>query len=124
MAAEQGFPWLSLQEPSRGRSLEAALEANFTSLRCCSPTVRPISRSERGVFTAARPELGAERLCRGYISSRTVPAPPSIVTIWPVCSVLTRPAMPTMVGIPISRATMAEWERMLPRSMSNPETDG
>src|SRR4029077_15181070 len=57
-------------------------------------------------------------------STRTVPAPPSMVTLCPLFSVPTSPAIPTMVGMPISRATMAEWERMLPRSMRSPETDG
>ena len=36
----------------------------------------------------------------------------------------TSSGMPTIVGMPISRATIAECERMLPRSMSRPETDG
>ncbi len=47
-----------------------------------------------------------------------------MVTLCPLFSVLTSPAIPTIVGIPISRATMAEWERMLPRSISSPETEG
>lgn len=57
-------------------------------------------------------------------SSRTVPAAPSSVTHRPVSSVATRPGMPTMVGIPISRATIAECDRMLPRSIRRPETEG
>ena len=57
-------------------------------------------------------------------STRTTPAPPSMVTLCPVFKVSTSPAIPTMVGMPISLATMAEWERMLPRSMRRPETEG
>ena len=53
-----------------------------------------------------------------------MPARPSIFTFWPVLSVLIRPLIPTIVGIPISRATTAECERMLPRSTRMPETAG
>ena len=35
-----------------------------------------------------------------------------------------KPVMPTIVGMPISRATTAECERMLPRSIRMPETAG
>ena len=57
-------------------------------------------------------------------STRTVPVPPSIVTLCPVFNVPTSPAIPTMVGMPISRATMAEWERMLRARSADPETEG
>lgn len=55
----------------------------------------------------------------------TVTAAPSIVTTWPVFSVEVSPSMPTIVGMPISRATMAEWERSCPsRSTRDPHTLG
>jgi phytol kinase len=56
--------------------------------------------------------------------SSSTPVEPSIVTVSPVFTSAVSPRMPTMVGMPISRATMAEWERIEPRSISSPEIDG
>jgi dolichol kinase len=56
--------------------------------------------------------------------SSTTPVAPSIVTTSSLFTSDVSPRMPTMVGMPISRATMAEWERIEPRSMSSPEIDG
>jgi dolichol kinase len=56
--------------------------------------------------------------------SSTAPVEPSIVTTSPVFTSDVRPRIPTIVGMPISRATIAEWERIEPRSISSPEIDG
>jgi phytol kinase len=56
--------------------------------------------------------------------SSTTPVEPSIVTTSPLSSIEVKPRMPTIVGMPISRATMAEWERIEPRSMSRPLIEG
>ena len=81
-----------------------------------------------GVCPVWNPDLGggSEVSDRsGYVdSTRTVPAEPSIVTRSPLRTVAIKPLMPTIVGMPISRATTAECERMLPRSMSSPEIAG
>jgi hypothetical protein len=61
---------------------------------------------------------------RFYCCSVTSPVDPFIVTTSPVFTSDVSPRMPTIVGMPISRATMAEWERMEPRSINRPEMEG
>jgi phytol kinase len=74
-----------------------------------------------GALVLALQLLGAVPSWR---SRRTVPALPSIVTMSPVFTSDVMPRIPTMVGMPISRATIAECERIDPRSMISPEIDG
>lgn len=57
-------------------------------------------------------------------TTSTVPDRPSIRTVFPEATCRSRPRMPTTVGMPISRATTAEWESTLPRSIRMPETAG
>jgi phytol kinase len=74
-----------------------------------------------GVVVLALQTIG---IVPSWRSITTVPAPPSIVTRSPDLTSEVSPRMPTMVGMPISRATIAECERIEPRSMSRPEIDG
>ena len=69
-----------------------------------------------GVLVLALQALG--------VATWTAPVDPSIVTSSPLFSSIVRSRMPTMVGMPISRATIAECERIEPRSIKRPEIDG
>lgn len=75
-----------------------------------------------GVLLLALQSLGVVPPWRSR--SVTTPVEPSIATMSPVRRVAVSPRMPTIVGMPISRATIAEWERIDPRSMSSPEIAG
>jgi hypothetical protein len=103
-----------------GKSWVTSAVALITPALFSQPPPRP--PGEEGEVCLEKSRNGMDQ--DGGSSRFTVPAPPSMVTTSPVFRVVTRPAMPTMVGMPISLATMAEWERMEPRSMRRPETEG
>ncbi len=121
------FPWLAAATWAKNISPNKPSECGTSTLETSTDHQRRRSHPDASHRRPRRGRPTGPQITQVLSSTSTnftVPARPSIRTTSPVFTAAINPSMPTIVGMPISRATIAEWDNTLPRSIKTPDTDG